>query len=59
MNIYVCFFIGIKKGLFLCNGIGIIDFFYYSNLGNDGNIGIVIKNFFNEVVVIEVGECVV
>ncbi|EHH6177839.1 dUTP diphosphatase [Listeria monocytogenes] len=56
LNIYVRSSIGIKKGLLLCNGTGIIDSSYYSNPGNDGNIGIAIKNFSNEPVSIEVGE---
>ncbi|MFH5358847.1 dUTPase [Listeria monocytogenes] len=56
LNIYVRSSIGIKKGLLLCNGTGIIDSSYYSNPGNDGNIGIAIKNFSNEPVSIEAGE---
>ncbi|OFG59186.1 dUTPase [Listeria monocytogenes] len=56
LNIYVRSSIGIKKGLLLCNGTGIIDSSYYSNPGNDGNIGIAIKNFSNEPVAIEAGE---
>ncbi|EAF6983260.1 dUTPase, partial [Listeria monocytogenes] len=55
LNIYVRSSIGIKKGLLLCNGTGIIDSSYYSNPGNDGNIGIAIKNFSNEPVSIEAG----
>ncbi|EAV9867804.1 dUTPase [Listeria monocytogenes] len=56
LNIYVRSSIGIKKGLLLCNGTGIIDSSYYSNPGNDGNIGIAIKNFSSEPVKIESGE---
>lgn len=56
LNIYVRSSIGIKKGLLLCNGTGIIDSSYYSNPGNDGNIGIAIKNFSNEAVAIEAGN---
>ncbi|HCJ4855189.1 TPA: dUTPase, partial [Listeria innocua] len=38
------------------NGTGIIDSSYYSNPGNDGNIGIAIKNFSSDLVEIESGE---
>ncbi|EDK4068510.1 dUTPase [Listeria monocytogenes] len=56
LNIHVRSSTGIKKGLLLCNGTGIIDSSYYSNPGNDGNIGIAIKNFSSESVTIESGE---
>lgn len=36
--------IGTKLGLVLKNGTGIIDSDYYSNVDNDGNIGICLKN---------------
>lgn len=36
--------IGIKKGLKLANTIGVIDADYYSNIDNDGNIGICLEN---------------
>jgi len=48
--------IGIKKGLTLANGTGIVDFDYFSNEENDGNIGIVLFNNTNHVVSIEAGE---
>lgn len=44
LNLYVRSSIGIKKGLILSNGTGIIDKDYYSNVSNDGNIGIAITN---------------
>ncbi|MBF2429810.1 dCTP deaminase/dUTPase family protein [Listeria welshimeri] len=56
LNIHVRSSIGIKKGLLLCNGTGIIDSSYYSNPGNDGNIGIAIKNFSTAPVEITAGE---
>ena len=40
LMIYVRSSIGIKKGLVLANGTGIIDKDYYNNSDNDGNIGI-------------------
>lgn len=51
--------IGIKKGLILSNITGIIDSDYYSNLDNDGNIGICLYNKTNQVVEIKQGEKIV
>ena len=48
--------IGIKKGLRLSNSTGVIDSDYYSNVSNDGNIGIALHNYTSEVVRIEKGE---
>lgn len=48
--------IGIKKGLMLSNTIGVIDADYYSNVKNDGNIGISLRNMSNKPVIIEQGE---
>lgn len=36
--------VGIKKGVVLSNGTGIIDADYYNNPDNDGNIGIALYN---------------
>jgi len=36
--------VGIKKGVILGNSVGKIDSDYYSNVKNDGNIGIALKN---------------
>jgi len=44
---------GIKKGLMLANTIGIVDMDYYSNINNDGNIGICLYNMTDEPVHIE------
>jgi dUTP pyrophosphatase len=42
------------KGLFLKNTVGIIDSTYYSNVSNDGNIGLKFVNLGdNEIVVVE------
>ena len=48
--------IGIKKGLALSNGTGVIDADYYSNSSNDGNIGIALYNYSNKIVEIKKGE---
>ncbi|WP_066496517.1 dUTP diphosphatase [Abyssisolibacter fermentans] len=56
LNIYVRSSIGIKKGLVLANGTGIIDQDYYNNPSNDGNIGICLINISKEEVTIEEGE---
>ena len=45
--------IGIKKGLMLANTIGIVDQDYFSNINNDGNIGICLYNMTDEPVHIE------
>lgn len=48
--------IGIKKGIVLSNGTGVIDSSYYSNPDNDGNIGISLLNTTNEEVIIKKGD---
>lgn len=48
--------IGIKKGLMLANILGIIDCDYYSNIDNDGNIGICLYNYSDSVQTIQEGE---
>ena len=48
--------IGIKKGLSLANGTGIIDASYYNNPNNDGNIGIALHNYSKKPVAIKEGE---
>lgn len=54
--LYVRSSIGIKKGLVLSNGTGVIDKDYYSNPDNDGNIGISLRNETDETVVLSKGE---
>ena len=56
LQLYVRSSVGIKKGLMLKNTVGIIDSDYYSNEGNDGNIGLNLRNMTDEAVVIEKGE---
>jgi len=56
LELYVRSSIGIKKGLMLCNTVGIIDQDYHNNIKNDGNIGICLRNISNEPATIEQGE---
>lgn len=51
--------IGIKKGLILSNGTGVIDSDYYSNESNDGNIGASFINTTNKPVTVEAGERII
>lgn len=44
LKIFIRSSLAIKNGLMLCNNVGIIDSSYYSNEGNDGNIGIALVN---------------
>ena len=45
-----------KKGVFLANGVGIVDADYYGNPDNDGEIGFMFYNFTNNDVTFEEGE---
>lgn len=56
LQLHVRSSMGIKRGLLLSNGTGIIDQDYYSNCDNDGNIGIAVFNRTNEIVKIDSGE---
>ena len=56
LEIHVRSSIGIKKGVILSNITGIIDSSYYSNEGNDGNIGVALWNTSDKEVVLEAGE---
>jgi len=47
LNVHVRSSIGVKKGLTLANTTGIIDFDFFENKSNDGNIGICLKNTTN------------
>lgn len=53
--IFVRSSIAIKKNLMLANSVGLIDSDYYSNLDNDGNIGICLFNRGNTVV--KINQC--
>ncbi len=56
LELYIRSSIGIKKGLMLCNTVGIVDADYFSNESNDGNIGICLRNISNKPATIEQGE---
>ena len=45
-----------KRGVMLCNNIGVIDSDYYNNPGNDGNIGFRLFNYTDDVYVINKGD---
>jgi dUTP pyrophosphatase len=51
--------LGVKKGLMLSNTVGIIDDSYYSNEGNDGNIGFALLNTSGRAIHIKQGERIV
>lgn len=56
LMLYVRSSIGIKKGLRLANGTGVIDASYYNNPDNDGNIGIALHNTSKKPVTIKEGD---
>lgn len=56
LMLYVRSSIGVKKGLTLANGTGVIDSSYYSNQDNDGNIGVPLFNGTSNAVSIKAGE---
>ena len=45
-----------KKGIMLANTLGVIDCDYYSNEGNDGNLGFRLYNFSKEPYEIKAGD---
>lgn len=45
-----------KRGVMLCNNIGIIDSDYYGNADNDGNIGFRLYNFTDQPYIIKKGD---
>ena len=45
-----------KHGIMVANTLGVIDSDYYSNEGNDGNLGFRLYNFSNEPYVIKAGD---
>lgn len=48
--------LGIKKGLMMSNGVGVIDSDYYNNSNNEGHIMIPLLNFTKKEVKLEKGE---
>jgi dUTP pyrophosphatase len=59
LMLYVRSSLGIKQGLTLANGTGVIDADYYSNIDNDGNIGICLFNNNTHPVEIKQGDRIV
>lgn len=59
LKLYIRSSLGIKKGLELCNGTGVIDSDFFENIDNDGNIGIALRNTSKETVTIKPYENVV
>jgi len=51
--------IGVKRNIRIKNTVGIIDSDYYSNEGNDGNIGLFLWNFGTEPQTFKKGDAVV
>lgn len=56
LQIYPRSSMGIKQGMMLANTVGIIDASYYSNEGNDGNIGLALLNTSGKAIKINKGE---
>lgn len=56
LEIYIRSSLAIKQGLILCNNVGIIDSSYYSNEGNDGNIGLALYNTTGKTIKLAAGE---
>lgn len=56
LELYVRSSIGINNQVMLANTVGIIDSSYYSNVKNDGNIGVALYNYGNEPVQIKAGD---
>lgn len=57
--LYVRSSLGIKHGIVLSNGTGIIDSSYYNNPSNNGNIGMSLHNTSDKVVEIKQGDRIV
>lgn len=49
---------GMFKDLMLANTIGVVDKDYYNNKGNEGNIGIGLRNLGKDTVVINTGDAI-
>lgn len=56
LEIYIRSSLAIKHGIMLSNNVGIVDSSYYSNEGNDGNIGIALVNTTGITVTINAGD---
>lgn len=51
--------LGVKQGLMLSNTAGVIDASYYSNEGNDGNIGLALLNTSGRAIELKAGQRIV
>jgi dUTP pyrophosphatase len=56
LMLYVRSSVGIKKGVVLSNGTGVIDASYFNNESNDGNIGLPLYNTTDKIVEFKAGE---
>ena len=56
LELYVRSSIGVKKGIVLSNGTGIVDASYYGNVDTDGNLGLALLNTSDKEVILEAGE---
>lgn len=56
LKLYIRSSVGIKDGVRISNGTGIIDADYYSNPKNDGNIGIALHNYGKDIAYFNVGD---
>jgi len=56
LQLYIRSSLAIKSGLMLSNNVGIVDSSYYSNEGNDGNIGISLVNTTGLTVELKAGD---
>jgi dUTP pyrophosphatase len=54
--LYVRSSVGVKHGVVLSNGTGVVDASYFSNANNDGNIGIPLRNLSDKDFVINKGD---
>ena len=56
LMLYVRSSVGVKHGVVLSNGTGVVDASYFSNKSNDGNIGIPLRNLSDKDFVIKKGD---
>jgi dUTP pyrophosphatase len=56
LMLYVRSSVGVKKGVVLSNGTGVIDASYFNNESNDGNIGLPLYNTTDKIVEFKAGE---
>ena len=59
LELYIRSSLAVKQGIMLSNNVGIVDSSYYSNDGNDGNIGISLVNTSGVTVELKAGERIV